>query len=1050
VAASWAVDRRLGHLLRIAVSVCAFIMVAIVFQAPTVRAADPDSDGDGLSDATEGNVLYVQSAGVTGLPAGIPDSGFQPVYATTSVAAWETASLLSWGGVPTGVYARIDLTHSSRTELVIVVGSWTGSGWDDRVVYDPGGRAPNGIPASVTHSHTRTTMCRWIEDYYYCWSTTFTETHSVVPAQLGGQPTLTVGTTYTPSSPGVSSGSPSFSVAVDLVKPASALTSSEVAAGIKAPSFQPDDFRTRGTWRVIVMDFVPGYSGTLTGVALRWEGRSSAWSWDSDGDGLGDGTEALHYGSVPVALDSDVDGLRDNVEVASSPVTVSVDGSSYTAWVTTDPTRWDTDGDGLGDGQERTLQTHPVLADTDYDSLSDGAEVVTYGSNPTRRDTDGDTLSDNVEVVARTLALTVNGGAQYRSVTTLPYAADSDGDGLRDDGEWYGTSSTGVRTDPSDWDTDDDGLGDNEAWTVFAIRGLSQLESVLTAIENRWPLRYYEPLIRDYISLYTEYAVTASPVSRDTDADGLSDFVEYFLHSDPRSTDTDGDRLPDGVDDDPTIVELGKPLISIDWISPPEYLVGWSLKRHWIRYSVYDSAGIDRVSVFKDDNFNAPVHTQYLYGSSSGQYTDNFDVGLLDAFDGARWDIYAWDVNGNRAEISLQQPTIFNAIGNFITSASVWGLGPESGGKLSGGWYAFRDTVVDLATLFLNPGAIFDGGKAVGDAFRSQGLGALVALGQALYAFIDGTQRSANPYSESECATNFQCNFNTFRLNWYAGYIATTIGLSIVGAAAAKAVVQGIKTSQVLAKISGVIGDLADATKVAQYVNRLKGIGILNSKVLMGAVFTTAFAAAAYVWPEIFGEWFSRYMGAAFVVVSVYSLKGAGVGERGLKAIPEAIRLGVIDDSFGQKLRLGLIRDALDYDPLKPAAGPNRLIRVINAPGRSVYLPNGARILDTVVLLEGDSASGWQHIRARHILGTDTSGTGRLTRFPADLSEPEIRRVIGEAVANGQIDSRDVSRIVHNFGGKYGINEFYVILFPDGRIKTAYPVNGPTVIVVRP
>jgi hypothetical protein len=45
-------------------------------------------------------------------------------------------------------------------------------------------------------------------------------------------------------------------------------------------------------------------------------------------------------------------------------------------------------------------------------------------------------------------------------VTTLPYAQDSDGDGLRDDQEFAGTTVYGVKTDPSNADTDGDGLAD--------------------------------------------------------------------------------------------------------------------------------------------------------------------------------------------------------------------------------------------------------------------------------------------------------------------------------------------------------------------------------------------------------------------------------------------------------------------------------------------------------------------------------------------------------------------------------------------------------------
>ncbi len=54
----------------------------------------------------------------------------------------------------------------------------------------------------------------------------------------------------------------------------------------------------------------------------------------------------------------------------------------------------------------------------------------------------------------------VNGVPATRTVTTLPCTNDSDGDGLKDNEGWSGTSVDGVVTDPSDPDTDDDSLMD--------------------------------------------------------------------------------------------------------------------------------------------------------------------------------------------------------------------------------------------------------------------------------------------------------------------------------------------------------------------------------------------------------------------------------------------------------------------------------------------------------------------------------------------------------------------------------------------------------------
>lgn len=64
----------------------------------------------------------------------------------------------------------------------------------------------------------------------------------------------------------------------------------------------------------------------------------------------------------------------------------------------TDPNRADSDGDGLSDGDERTLVTNPNVADTDGDSISDWVEVSGAPvSNPLLVDSDGDGVPDSLE-----------------------------------------------------------------------------------------------------------------------------------------------------------------------------------------------------------------------------------------------------------------------------------------------------------------------------------------------------------------------------------------------------------------------------------------------------------------------------------------------------------------------------------------------------------------------------------------------------------------------------------------------------------------------------
>ncbi len=107
---------------------------------------------------------------------------------------------------------------------------------------------------------------------------------------------------------------------------------------------------------------------------------------DGDGDGLprwwetdrqmsdSDGSDA--------ATDTDKDGLTALQE--------------YNGGVrSTDPTRKDTDGDGLSDPAERQAGTNPTLADTDGDGLSDGDEILTSPfSSPALTDSDADGAPD--------------------------------------------------------------------------------------------------------------------------------------------------------------------------------------------------------------------------------------------------------------------------------------------------------------------------------------------------------------------------------------------------------------------------------------------------------------------------------------------------------------------------------------------------------------------------------------------------------------------------------------------------------------------------------
>ncbi|HUR41357.1 MAG TPA: tandem-95 repeat protein [Verrucomicrobiae bacterium] len=98
-------------------------------------------------------------------------------------------------------------------------------------------------------------------------------------------------------------------------------------------------------------------------------------------------------GDNAFGADADFDGLTNAEEIAAG----------------TDPSKPDTDGDSLLDGEEvNTYGTDPTLADTDGDGLSDGAEVGGTATNPLAYDSEGDGAPDGVEIEYGTDPLTAN------------------------------------------------------------------------------------------------------------------------------------------------------------------------------------------------------------------------------------------------------------------------------------------------------------------------------------------------------------------------------------------------------------------------------------------------------------------------------------------------------------------------------------------------------------------------------------------------------------------------------------------------------------------
>jgi serine/threonine protein kinase len=118
------------------------------------------------------------------------------------------------------------------------------------------------------------------------------------------------------------------------------------------------------SWLTLTLAEGPRFTRVLAAVVTS--------PWDIDGDGLSNLAEVYVHKTDANLFDSDGDGLADGDEIDF--------GSN--------PQRADSDDDGLSDGREMTVGTDPLRADTDGDGLSDGLEVNVFYSDPLAPDSE--------------------------------------------------------------------------------------------------------------------------------------------------------------------------------------------------------------------------------------------------------------------------------------------------------------------------------------------------------------------------------------------------------------------------------------------------------------------------------------------------------------------------------------------------------------------------------------------------------------------------------------------------------------------------------------
>jgi hypothetical protein len=270
--------------------------------------------------------------------------------------------------------------------------------------------------------------------------------------------------------------------------------------------------------------------------------------WDTDGDSMPDGWEVMFSNAVNPT--NGADGAEHFAgETNASGVAISdglVNSNEY-LWGT-DPGLWDSDGDGVSDGDEVNAGSDPTNAASYLVSISGDVDYVGMqtGTVYAVAETGAAALSNGVAFAGTTGPYAFNNLDTLQSYVISAYR-DSNGNGVRDTWEAYGaytnnpiaqpTNSVSgvdvVLADPSD-DTDGDGLTDYDEVYLY-LTSPSTNDTDGDSMLDGWEVAYsndVDALVVDALG--------------DPDNDNLVNSNEHVAATDPGNPDTDGDSMWDG------------------------------------------------------------------------------------------------------------------------------------------------------------------------------------------------------------------------------------------------------------------------------------------------------------------------------------------------------------------------------------------------------------------------------------------------------------------------------------------------------------------------